>query len=55
MTVKLYDRDNHELKGPLDTAGQIWCAECKVHATPKPNSDEEWEELKSRENPQGSG
>jgi len=47
--TELHDRDGHELKGPMDAAGQIWCEQCQVHATPKPNSEEEWAELESRE------
>jgi len=29
----------------MDAAGQIWCDICQLHATPKPETDEEWDEL----------
>ena len=47
--MTLRDRDGHELTFPMDAAGQIWCDICQVHATPKPTTDDEWEELTSLE------
>jgi len=47
--MTLYDRDGHELQGMLDKCGQIWCDICQVHATPKPTTAQEWDELTTLE------